>query len=751
MEKIIKTTISLMLMLALSLPLTACGEVREVPELVTPLSENRSFRKVSRQNLGEIKAEIGHIVPQEYCHYFKRATTLKDISCTLGDYVEEGQVLAVADTETMLEELDEIKASYELLIAEQSYKDQIHDTNLKILNTKRQKALYSYDDEGTSAYTTEIRKEEENKLYDDTLYTFMLDYYQNEMDEINKDIEEATIRAKHSGYVMYVKDTSKESRVVKDEAVIIVADFDDTYIELSNVNIGNNIYKRYAEKYALIEGREIPIEEYEFTPQETTVARAQETYPNVRYKMVEPVDLEVGDTITLCFRLNQKSNVLAVGRDSINTDETGSYVYVRGEGDSLEKRYVETSYGDNFYAEVVSGLTEGEEVYYTQESMAPTKYTSYVVSTTNFTQNKEGKFVKKAAVINKAYFAKANGKITSINVSTDTKVNKGDTLMVIDSGGGSAELEEVDMQIEHIQLDFAKMIKDTDKQITDLKTSNLRLLTTIEEGKYNNSLSERDIDLIECDRTVYTHQAEIAEFEKQINALEYEDSLRKLLKRAEKLKKNNNGQGKISIVAEDDGVVSRLYVTEGKMTEIGGENYLLASVTRESDTLANISVSKTTGVPHIGQKIEITDKLTEKKYTGTVVSGAYEGKSFGFTEEGRAHVSFCRGTSETSFNVRMDDSAFFEEINMNSCNINIVDLYMPSSIVLDVSVVNFEESKSKSEKLAFVWKVEGDELVKHYINTGANYGIGNYSTVYVLTGVSEGDVLAKTGGGFVVQ
>ena len=742
-----------MLVLSMALSLTACGEVREVPELVQPLSESRSFRKVTRQDVGSIKAEVGHVVPKPYCHYFKRATTLKDITCNLGDYVEAGQVLAIADTETMYEELEEIKAGIDLLMKEQALKDQIHDTNIKILSTKRQASQYASDDQGVANLTTEIRKEEENKLYDSTLTTFMLDYYSREMDEINEDIAEATLTAKHSGFITYIKDTSRESRVIKDEAVIVVADYDDTYIELSNVNIGNDPYKRYAEKYALISGRQIPVTEYEYTPQEITVAKVQETYPNVRYKTDEQMDLRVGDTITVCFKLNQKNNILAVGRDSINTDDSGSYVYVRGEGDSLEKRSIEFGPGDDFYAEVLIGLEEGEEVYYSQEAMAPTKYTRYEVVADDFTQKYEGKFVKKAAIINTAYFAKANGKIKAINVGVDTKVSKGDTLMVIDSGGGSAELEEVDMQIKHVQLDFAKMIKDADKQITDLKTSNLRLLTTIEEGKSNNTLSEKDIDIIECDRTVFTHQAELAELEKQMSALEYEDSLRKLLKREKKLKKNNNGQGDISIIAEDDGVVSRVYVEEGKMAEIGGENYLLASVTKESDTLASVSISKSVSLPSLGQQIEITDKVSGKKYAGTVISGAYEGKAYGFTENDKAHVAFCLngGNSSTSFNVRMEDPAFFDEANLNSCNIDIIELSMPESIVLSGSVVNFEESKTKSEKLPFVWKIEGDELVKRYINIGSSFGIGNNTTVYVLSGVSRGDVLAATGSGATVQ
>ena len=58
-------------------------------------------------------------------------------------------------------------------------------------------------------------------------------------------------------------------------------------------------------------------------------------------------------------------------------------------------------------------------------------------------------------------------------------------------------------------------------------------------------------------------------------------------------------------------------------------------------------------------------------------------------------------------------------------------------------MVYSEVAKLSEEKHYYVWKIENDELVKQYITTGTDYGIGNNNEVVVLTGLSKDDVLAK--------
>ena len=55
-------TKTLALLLMSSILLSACGEVREVPELKEPLTEQASFRPVMRADVGNLKVKIGNPV-----------------------------------------------------------------------------------------------------------------------------------------------------------------------------------------------------------------------------------------------------------------------------------------------------------------------------------------------------------------------------------------------------------------------------------------------------------------------------------------------------------------------------------------------------------------------------------------------------------------------------------------------------------------------------------------------------------------
>ena len=739
-------TKTLAFLLMSSILLSACGEVREVPELKEPLTEQASFRPVMRADVGNLKVKIGNVTPRPYVHFFERQTVLKEITCDVGQYVEKGQVLAVADIERLGEELTEIKADLDLLVAEHTYNEAIYELNQKILASQRQECLYRYDEDTAANYTTEIKKGEENHTYDTDLYNYMVDYYGREIAEIQKTISEGTVRAKHTGYVTYVKDTSKGSTAGANEAIVIVSDYDDTYIEVPSVTADVNEFKKHEVKYALVNGEKIPIEEVEYTNQELVYANARKKYPAIRYRLTEQADLKLGDTVILCFMRNDNRNLLTVGYDSTNSDENGSYVYVKKPDGGMEKRYVEVGVTDDCTYEIKSGLQEGELVYYTQESVSPARYEKYTVEPMTFTQTVQAGNLKKAETINTAYFTPVKGKVISLPITPGKEVKKGEVLAVIDSGSGEAAIKEVENDIKHLQMDYEKYVQDTDKNIKTMTVQGLMLLTVIEEGKYHNTLGEHEEDAIECQRTVFDHRVSIAENEKQIRRLEYESNLARLNRRIQKLKKNNNGNGEISIVAEEDGIVSRVYVTEGELVEPGTEKYLLFSCTRDQEGMGSIALSKSLDIPPISCEVNITVHQKTDKYKGYGVSCVQSGKAYAFTEDDKTCLSVTNGNDIEGakyvfFN--LEDKEFFDKVQIKDCDVTVTQLNSPNMIVLPGSVVYKEENKITQKMRYYVWKIIDGDLVKQYVIPGVTFDIGTEANVVILRGVEPGDVLAK--------
>ena len=189
----------------------------------------------------------------------------------------------------------------------------------------------------------------------------------------------------------------------------------------------------------------------------------------------------------------------------------------------------------------------------------------------------------------------------------------------------------------------AGVAEDADKNIKTLTVQGLRLLTTIEEGKDHGTIDQTDEDCIGCQRAVFELRAKIAEVEKEASRIEYEAQLSRLNRRLAKLRKDNNGSGKISVVAKEDSIVSKLYVKEGDLVEPSKTNYLLLSCTKASEGMASINLNRETILPGVGCRIEIDINEKDDKYFGTAVSCVSAGKAYAFTEGDKTTLSIAEG------------------------------------------------------------------------------------------------------------
>lgn len=706
----------------LSLIFSGCEATRPVPELESPAQESFSLRPVEKRSIGKMQVVVGNVVPTEYCHYFKKITAISDFKCDIGEYVTEGQTLAVADIERLTNELEEKQAEKQLYINRHEINKPAFDINMNILKLEREELLNQHDYVGYEDMRVQIEAEEENHEYNEKLYLYMIDRFDREIEEIQKQISEGSLVAKKSGYVTYIKDTSKNNVANINEAVVIVADFEDTYIEIPSMTLFKNVYKDYAYKSAIIDGVETPIEEYDYTPEEVAFARATENYPNVRYKVSNGRKLSAGETIPLVFVLKNNQDVLAVGLDSVETDEMGQYVYVANDDNTLEKRYFEYGASDDHYVEVISGLEEGEQIYYKQEIAVPVSYKEYTIKRDSYRQESEAKSFKAAQVINKAFFAPAGGLVTNIFKDTGVEVKKGEAILVIDSNSGSAIINDYDNKIEHLTVDYMKKTADIDRQIFE---SDYYLEREKKENK----------------RQLLEDRKKIALINKQILDLEYENSKSQLIREKERINKNNDGSGKISVVATSDGVVAKNYAKTGKAVE---KDMLVATCTRESEGVALITFgSDVTSMPAIGSLVNITIKGKDENYTGTVISNAWNNKCYAFTDNGHPCISKIEGKkNDSQLLVMLDDKDFFDNNKAKDCKVKIETFKSENMIVIDGSMVYTEKNKSTNKTDYFVWKMQNGILTKQYIVTGREFGIGNDSTVVVLSGLEEGDIIA---------
>ena len=103
------------LLLCSALVLCSCTVNEEIPELKEPVGAAPTFRPVERTDMGEAKIIVGNVMGTEYCHFYEKTITIKQTDVVLGQYVEKGEVLAEADTDSLKDDIAGLNADLKLL------------------------------------------------------------------------------------------------------------------------------------------------------------------------------------------------------------------------------------------------------------------------------------------------------------------------------------------------------------------------------------------------------------------------------------------------------------------------------------------------------------------------------------------------------------------------------------------------------------------------------------------------------------
>lgn len=486
-------------LLAFILLLTGCtGSKDEIPELIVPVVNNQSYRPVEYGRVGRLQIKIANVVPEEYCHFTKTPTQISEIKVDIGEHVEEGAVLAVVDIEEFQSEIDNKKAEITLKKNVKEYRDRICQEELEEQEFKKKACKEADDKKGEKECETQIHIIKENRRYNQLLFEHQVKMLNEEIEELNEYIEDGTIKARHSGYVSYIKDLSETSNIGSMENIVIVSDYDTLHIELEE-DMSTPFYDTwmdtYDEVYTVIGGKEYAVEPYAYTNKELIAIQGAAAYPKIRFEMKGNTDkIHAGDKIPVYFASGAEKEVLKIGTDSLYHDGDQDFVYVKS-GEDKERRDVKIGQMNMTDAEVISGLEEGEWVFYSSNAAIPEEYEEYTVKTEEYSPKKNDRELNYQYTYTKvyAYTQDVSALVESINLKSGAAVQKGDLVCVLDTGAGSAKIKEVENALGSLKMDYDKnqeeyknQIKSLEKQIKQKekqKNKKLKSKEADDEGK----------------------------------------------------------------------------------------------------------------------------------------------------------------------------------------------------------------------------------------------------------------------------
>lgn len=727
-----------------------CGskKTETIPDLEEPAASNASYQQVTYGNIGTTNVLLGTAVPKEYGQAYEANVTVTKILVEPGDTVEKGDVLAYAD-------VDEASASRKAKQQELSHENTVYELNQKINQLQQDKLANQQKQQDTAEnniqdaaenniqeednmqesatenntqeteaeaedITSQIAVLQENSRYDTKLHEYRVQKLNEEIAALDALIADGTLKANHSGEVVYTKSLTVSRNAGTGENVVVVADTEDLAIELKDVTVQNYKYKDVLEKYMLQSGERVPVTEREYSTDELVLAKINNNYPNVLIEKPEGVELKAGELYPIYFEEKRAEHVLLVGNNSLYQEDGENYVYVGTGDDTREKRKVTTGVSDDHNTQIVEGLEEGEAVYYETMERMPSDYTEYMVERSDFQVENHGLKLSRADKNARVYLAAKEGEIVKIAVEKDAEVKKGDLLYIINTGEGKAAITEAANAIETENTTYQKQQTDYDAQLIELQNA-------------TDSVSDYD-------RQMITLQKEVAE-------ADHSYTLQQLQAAYDTLSRGNDGTGKLSVYADEDGQVLKITVWEGDTVEAGDE--ILKMKGEASDLLLVQMVSSksvtvyTDDIAEAGEPVSITSGDTT--YTGTCVGFAAGSNNLDegclYIDENGAHYTFqtTSGYDTPAFYVRMNDEIVDDMGNGESVDFPYIS--MEDVIVLPAGMIYEEKDAMHPDKVSyFVWKIEGDHLVKQYVLLDDTL-TGNGKVV--LFGIESGDVLAR--------
>ncbi len=748
-KRTIKQRISAVLISAELLSLlgfmTGCGGSKAaIPQLEEPIVAEASYRPLSKRIVGKKEIMYGKVVPREYPCFAKEGVDLKELNVGIGDYVEEGDVIAVGSSGPYSELIIGLENEIKSLNRQRTNTINISNKTLEKLDYEKKIEQYLEDDAAIQEKDKAIASENENQRFSVALIDSDISSKKKQLDELYNKTASKVFKAPCSGYVSFVKDISQSNHVEANENIAVIYDPEELYIESDEYTIDNYKYEDYKCKWALINGKRTPITERKYTNEEVSYAKSVKCNPYIQFEAPEE-KLTMGVDVVLFFMDSDDTEKLAVGNDSIYRENDSTFVYIKSATgtDADEKREVKLGVTDGHYTEVISGIEEGEQIFYRNSEAIPKRRDMGDAVSGDFQEKCETEFVSILNPYSKIYMSEYSGKLLEMHdLGT---ASAGDSLYVLQTNIGSAELEDVRKEIELLDINREKERKEYEKTTSELETvlNNAKTMNTeematdsdaIHETMYLAERTQCELDILNYNESYAKEQyaADRTVAEKQLSNF---SNARK------------DGTSDYTLNSEVDGSINSLGVTRN--TRLEKNQYIMTEqYSKEDDGSTRLHVlvdSKDPSMPNANPKIgeEVIFYNETKSWTGKClgINGNPE-RYMLFTRDEQQHATYSspyfKGI-EYQFDFVVDDKITKED--MEKSKVKFFGKDFRQVVIVPSTSVKTEYDNLAQQEYNYVWKVENGEIVKEYVTihkTPVATG-----TTYILDGVEVGDKVLK--------
>lgn len=274
-----------------------------------------------------------------------------------GDEVTKGQLLATLDTGNATDRIEtlEYQIARNELTLEYSQLNEDYEISTLWLN-------YIYNSNGSDAAEEALKANvaqiQQRYEYSREDCQDAIDLDRKELQKLNKELKQANLYAGMSGTISFQKSNLEGSSAVAGEEIMHIIDSSECLFAVEGTKYAE--YFSADTKVAMSISSGTGAGDYELIPYNMDAWEERLLFAIADDDGSRTI--EVGAMGMMKVVLGERKQVLSVPVGAVHVADGKSYVYVLGEDNVREVKWIETGLMGDLYAEVISGLSEGEKV-----------------------------------------------------------------------------------------------------------------------------------------------------------------------------------------------------------------------------------------------------------------------------------------------------------------------------------------------------------------------------------------------------
>lgn len=274
----------------------------------------------------------------------------------VGDSVVKGQVLAELvdnQADSRIAEL-EYQIARNSLLLENIDTDESNEISARWLQFLYRSGKTEGEEEALKDSITQLQQ---NNQYQREDYQDAIDLDRMELESLRKENAVSRVYAEMDGTVFWMKENLEGSTCTRDEVIIRIIDSSECLFVVQGAEYADWFEEGVPVEMRITSG--ISAGRYTLMPY-----MMEEWGDRLTFSLLDDDNsaIEVGTTGTMEVVLDKREKVLTVPVDAVYMADDKPYVYVVGEGNMREVRWIKTGLHGDSSVEIIEGLEQGEKV-----------------------------------------------------------------------------------------------------------------------------------------------------------------------------------------------------------------------------------------------------------------------------------------------------------------------------------------------------------------------------------------------------